>query len=145
MWEGPVANWIKACLLIEDMDVDLIVPGHGPITDKHGVVQVRHYLQYVRDQAKTRYDAGMSAFEAAKDIELSEYSAWSDPERIAVNVDSLYREFSGEKTATDILELFGRMAELAGFGAADRGVTGIDVSNPAAPGSNPPGADSADN
>jgi glyoxylase-like metal-dependent hydrolase (beta-lactamase superfamily II) len=145
MWEGPVANWIKACLLIEDMDVDLIVPGHGPITDKHGVVQVRHYLQYVRDQAKTRYDAGMSAFEAAKDIELSEYSAWSDPERIAVNVDSLYREFSGEKTATDILELFGRMAELAGFGAAGRGVAGTDVSNPAAPGSNPPGADSADN
>jgi glyoxylase-like metal-dependent hydrolase (beta-lactamase superfamily II) len=145
MWQGPVENWIKACLLIEDMDVDLIVPGHGPITDKHGVVQVRHYLQYVRDQAKTRYDAGMSAFEAAKDIELSEYSAWSDPERIAVNVDSLYREFSGEQTATDILELFGRMAELAGFGAAGPGVAGIGVSNSAAPGSNPPGADSADN
>ena len=115
MWQGPVANWIKACLLIEDMDVDLIVPGHGPITDKHGVAQVRHYLQYVRDQARARYDAGLSAFDAAKDIELSEYSAWSDPERIAVNVDSLYREFSGEQTATDIVELFSRMAELAGF------------------------------
>jgi cyclase len=115
MWQGPVANWIKACLLIEDMDVDLIVPGHGPITDKHGVAQVRHYLQYVRDQARARYDAGLNAFDAAKDIELSEYSAWSDPERIAVNVDSLYREFSGEQTATDIVELFSRMAELAGF------------------------------
>jgi cyclase len=115
MWEGPVANWIKACLLIEDMDVDLIVPGHGPITDKHGVAQVRHYLQYVRDQARARYDAGLNAFDAAKDIELAEYSAWSDPERIAVNVDSLYREFSGEQTATDIVELFARMAELAGF------------------------------
>lgn len=118
MWEGPVANWIKACLLIENMDVDLIVPGHGPITDKHGVAQVRHYLQYVRDQAWSRYDAGMSAFEAAKDIELREYSAWSDPERIAVNVDSLYREFAGEKTTTDIFHLFAQMAEIAGFGSA---------------------------
>ena len=116
MWQGPVANWIKACIIIEDMDVDLIVPGHGPITDKHGVAQVRHYLQYVRDQAWSRYDAGMSAFEAAKDIKLAEYSAWSDPERIAVNVDSLYREFSGEQTATDMLELFAQMADLAGFG-----------------------------
>lgn len=115
MWEGPVANWIKACLLIEDMDVDLIVPGHGPITDRHGVAKVRHYLQYVHDQARARYDAGMSAFEAARDIELAEYSSWSDPERIAVNVDSLYREFSGAETTTDIVELFSRMAALAGF------------------------------
>jgi hypothetical protein len=97
------------------MEVDLIVPGHGPITDKHGVIQVRHYLQYVRDEARRRYDAGLSALEAARDIELAEYSAWSDPERIAVNVDSLYREFSGEEARTDMLELLSRMAELAGF------------------------------
>ncbi|MCB1843913.1 MAG: MBL fold metallo-hydrolase, partial [Halioglobus sp.] len=118
MWQGPVANWIRACERIEDMDVDLIVPGHGPITDKHGVAQVRQYLQYVRDQARARYDAGMNAFDAAKDIELAEYSAWSDPERIAVNVDTLYREFANEQTVTDTLELFTRMAELAGFGSA---------------------------
>ena len=118
MWQGPVGNWIRACRLIEAMDVDHIVPGHGPVTEKRGVEQVRHYLEYVRDQARARYDAGMSAFEAARDIELAEYSAWSDPERIAVNVDSLYREFSGEESATDILELFQRMAELAGFTAA---------------------------
>ena len=118
MWQGPVGNWIRACRLIEAMDVDHIVPGHGPVTDKRGVEQVRHYLEYVRDQARARYDAGMSAFEAARDIELAEYSAWSDPERIAVNVDSLYREFSGEESATDILELFQRMAELAGFTTA---------------------------
>lgn len=118
MWQGPVANWIRACRLIEAMDVDHIVPGHGPVTDKRGVEQVRHYLEYVRDQARARYDAGMSAFDAARDIELAEYSAWSDPERIAVNVDSLYREFSGEESSTDILELFQRMAELAGFTSA---------------------------
>lgn len=115
MWEGPVANWIKACRLIEAMDVEHIVPGHGPMTDRHGVIRVREYLEYVRDQARLRFDAGLSAFEAARDIELSEYSSWSDPERIAVNVDTLYREFSGERIATDIFELFSRMAELAGY------------------------------
>jgi len=115
MWQGPVKNWIRACMLIEDMDVDLIIPGHGPITDKHGVVQVRQYLQFVRDQAKARFDAGLSAIEAAKDIELAEYSSWADPERIVVNVDTLYREFAGEQTATDLFELFAHMADMAGF------------------------------
>lgn len=118
MWQGPVENWIRACHLIEEMNPDLIVPGHGPITDKHGVTKVRQYLQYVHDQARARYDAGMGAFEAARDIELSEYSAWSDPERIAVNVDSLYREFSGQQARTDMLELVSRMADLAGFGSS---------------------------
>ncbi len=122
MWEGPVSNWIDACLRIEDMEVDLIVPGHGPITDKHGVAKVRHYLQYVRAQARMRYDAGLDAFEAAKDIELAEYSAWADPERIAVNVDSLYREFSGQEARTELFELMNRMAVLAGFDDADTGV-----------------------
>ncbi len=120
IWQGPVDNWIKACLLIEDMDVDLIVPGHGPITDKHGVAAVRQYLQFVRDEARTRYDAGLSAMEAARDIELAQYSAWSDPERIAVNVDCLYREFAGAESGADTMELMARMAELAGFeGALD--------------------------
>ncbi|MGL4564675.1 MAG: MBL fold metallo-hydrolase, partial [Halioglobus sp.] len=112
--------WIKACRLIEAMDVDHIVPGHGPITDKKGVAGVRQYLEYVRDQARLRFDAGMSAFEAARDIELREYSAWSDPERIAVNVDSLYREFSDATATTDVFELFTRMAELAGFGSGSQ-------------------------
>jgi glyoxylase-like metal-dependent hydrolase (beta-lactamase superfamily II) len=115
IWEGPVANWIDACRRIEAMDVEAIVPGHGPITDKRGVARVREYLEFVREQARGRFDAGLSAFEAARDIELGEYSAWSDPERIAVNVDSLYREFRGDQTRTDVMLLFGQMAELAGF------------------------------
>jgi glyoxylase-like metal-dependent hydrolase (beta-lactamase superfamily II) len=130
MWQGPVANWIRACRLIEDMDVEQIIPGHGPITDKNGVVAVRQYLEYVRDQARARYDAGMDAFEAARDIELSEYSAWSDPERIAVNVDCLYREFSGAREATDIVTLFGMMAELAGFGPVTDKLDSGDLPTP---------------
>jgi hypothetical protein len=51
---------------------------------------------------------------------LREYSAWSDPERIAVNVDSLYREFSDATATTDVFELFARMAELAGFGSGNQ-------------------------
>ena len=115
MWEGPVGNWIKACHLIESLDVEHIVPGHGPVTNKLGVAKVRQYLEYVRDQAKIRYDAGMGSFEAAKDIELAEYSSWSDPERIAVNVHSLYREFGSNDTTADVMELFRQMAVLAGF------------------------------
>ncbi len=115
MWAGPVENWIKACRLIEAMEVETIVPGHGPITDKQGVCEVRRYLEYIRDETRKRYDAGMDAFDAAKDIELGEYSGWRDAERIAVNVDRLYRDFAGDQSIADVTVLFGRMAELAGI------------------------------
>jgi glyoxylase-like metal-dependent hydrolase (beta-lactamase superfamily II) len=63
LWVGPVGNWIKACDTIEAMDVETIVPGHGPVTDKAGVARLKGYLVYVRDEAKKRYDAGMGAFD----------------------------------------------------------------------------------
>jgi len=113
MWEGPVGNWIAACERIMAMDVETVVPGHGPITDKRGVAAVRDYLAYVRDEAEKRFDAGLTAFDAARDIDMSDYDAWGDGERFVVNVATLYREFSGEHTAGDIATLFGQMAALA--------------------------------
>ncbi len=113
MWEGPVSNWIDACNRIIAMDVETVVPGHGPITDKKGVAAVRNYLAYVRDEAKKRFDAGLSSFDAARDIDMSDYDSWGDGERIAVNVATLYKEFSGDKTPNEPAALFGQMAALA--------------------------------
>ena len=112
MWAGPVDNWIKACDLIMDMDVDCIVPGHGPITDKAGVRAVQHYLTYVRDETRKRFDAGLGMFEAAQDIALDDFDSWGDAERIVINVATLYREFSGDQEAANPVELFGLMASI---------------------------------
>ena len=90
------------------------MPGHGPITDNRGVEAMRAYLVYIHDEARKRYDAGLSARDAAFDIALGDFESWGDSERIAINVDSLYREFSGDADdRTHMQELFTRMAELA--------------------------------
>jgi glyoxylase-like metal-dependent hydrolase (beta-lactamase superfamily II) len=109
MWAGPVSNWLAACEHIERLDVDTIVPGHGPITDKEGPRQVRRYLEYVRDEATARQRAGMSALEAALDIDLGEFADWTDSERIAVNVDSIYAENDPEYERASPPELLTRM------------------------------------
>lgn len=113
IWAGPTQNWIDACDRILGLELEAVVPGHGPITDKRGVEAVKAYLVYVRDEARKRYDAGMDRVEAAKDIALSDFSSWGDAERIVVNVASLYREFSGDETPLDTAELVVQMAELA--------------------------------
>ena len=59
-----------------------------------------------------RFDAGMSAKEAALDITISDFDSWTDAERIAVNVDTLFREYSGDTSAPNTLEIFALMAEI---------------------------------
>jgi cyclase len=92
MWAGPVSNWLAACEHIEGLDIDTVVPGHGPVTDKEGPRQVRRYLEFVRAEATARHEAGMPAEDAALDIELGPFADWGDQERIVVNVASVYAE-----------------------------------------------------
>jgi hypothetical protein len=66
------------CERILQMDVDVIVPGHGPITDKAGVRGVQEYLRFVDSEARKRFDAGMAFEEAARDIALGEFRNWTD-------------------------------------------------------------------
>ena len=115
LWAGPVKNWINACDRIISMEVDFVVPGHGPVTDNRGVKAVRDYLVYIDTESRKRFESGLSALEAAKEIDLDLFSTWGDGERIAVNVNSLYREYKGEEKREEITLLFQQMAELSGI------------------------------
>lgn len=116
LWEGPVSNWIRACELIQNMNADTIVPGHGPIIDKRGVEPLKEYLLYIEREARKRYDAGLDVMEAVADIALDDYSSWGCAERIVINVDTLYREFRGVGTkGRDVAPLFAMMARVARY------------------------------
>jgi glyoxylase-like metal-dependent hydrolase (beta-lactamase superfamily II) len=112
MWAGPVQNWIAACQHIIDSDVEIIVPGHGPVTDRAGVRRVMEYLGYIDSEARKRFDAGLSVEEAALDIALGDFACWGDAERIVVNVDTLYRGYAGDAAPANVLGLFGLMAKI---------------------------------
>jgi glyoxylase-like metal-dependent hydrolase (beta-lactamase superfamily II) len=113
VWAGPFENWLRACDRILALDARVLVPGHGPVTDASGVHDVTRYLTYVRDEAKARFDAGMDAAQAADDIDLSDFAGWGDPERIAVNVATAYRELDPSLPEPSRPELFQRMAHWA--------------------------------
>src|SRR6185437_10872874 len=110
IWAGPVGNWIRACDMILEWDVETVVPGHGPITDKGGVRALKHYFEYVRNESRKRFDAGMDYEEAARDIVLDAFADWTDSERIVVNVYACYREFRRTTDRLPVPVLFGSMA-----------------------------------
>lgn len=111
MWDGPVSNWLHACDRILELDVETIVPGHGPITDKQAVRRLKEYWIYLLHEVAARHAAGFSLLEAALDIDLGPYQDWGEPERLVVNVNTLYREFNPNKPGPNVHELFPLMAQ----------------------------------
>ena len=111
-WVGPMDNWISACDMICDADVDHIVPGHGPLTDKAGVKAIREYLVYVQKEATERFHGGMDAWDAARDISLNGFDQWGEIGRISVNVDTVYKTLDPNHKSPDVVEQFRRMYAL---------------------------------
>jgi cyclase len=109
IWAGPIANWIKACDYILGLDVDVIVPGHGPIAGKPEVRELKSYFEYIAGEARRHFDNGVPYEAAAQKISLDRFAPWLDPERMIINVASLYREFSGSQTPLDRMTLFAGM------------------------------------
>ena len=123
VWAGPLSNWVAACDLMLGMDIETVVPGHGPLTDKAGIATVRDYLAFVDEAAAQRHAAGLDAWDAARDIAREigareQFSGLSEFGRISVNVDTAYRSFDPTYVAPNVIEQFRRMAEMEGFVAA---------------------------
>jgi len=117
VWAGPLGNWVAACDLMLGMDVEVVVPGHGPVTDKAGIASVRDYLSFVDDAAGQRHAAGIDAWEAARELaaEISarpDFGSLGEFGRIAVNVDTVYRHLDPTYTSPNVVEQFRRMALL---------------------------------
>ncbi|WP_236787869.1 MBL fold metallo-hydrolase [Amycolatopsis sp. GM8] len=115
VWAGPVERWLDALDLILGMDVDHIVPGHGPIATKTEVRASRDYLAYVGEEARKRFDKGLTADEAIASIDLGEWAALPEHGRLAQNVINVYQQLDPESVRFDRLAVLNRMGALEGF------------------------------
>jgi glyoxylase-like metal-dependent hydrolase (beta-lactamase superfamily II) len=90
-----VGKWLEATDRIMKMDVDVIVPGHGPIGGKKELAEMAAYFRMLQAEVRKRYDAGLTPGRAAADIRLGRFDNWLGPERIVMNTVRLYNELKG--------------------------------------------------
>jgi len=109
VWDGPISNWIAACEHIAGLDVETVVPGHGPITDRQAVRNLQGYFEFVLAESRKRMDAGMGWEEAGNDIALDGFRGWGEAERIVANVRAAYRDLGGDLAGAGPGGVFGAM------------------------------------
>lgn len=112
VWAGPPQRWIDTCDLVLDMPLDTIVPGHGPVTDKSGVAEVRDYLAFLVTEATKRFEEGMDAATAAASIDLGRFAGMSGHGRLAQNVTAVYRALDPQLPQRELLSIFDQIVEL---------------------------------
>ena len=96
-FEGHMGNWIRTCdRVLEEIDADVLVPGHGPLGTKDDLRSFREYLRLVYDESRRAFDAGATEQDATASIELGAYVEWGEPERLSINVARCFQEFRGE-------------------------------------------------
>ena len=93
---GKIGSWIRVIDRIKDMDVDLIVPGHGPAGTKHELEDEREYFEFVMEQARSCFERGVTPERAVEEIDLGPYAGWPESERMVANIAVAYRELRGE-------------------------------------------------
>jgi cyclase len=93
-WYGPVKRWIDVCDMVLDMDVETVVAGHGPISTKDDVREMRDYLQHVTDEARPLWEAGMDYLAASYKIDLDRWKDREDAERVVVTIQTLFDDFA---------------------------------------------------
>lgn len=109
MWAGPVGNWIAACDHILGLDVDVIVPGHGAVSDKSSVQGLRDYFTHILAETTKCYEAGLTWQDAAFEVGYASFDSWLDRERVVANVATIYRDLSGGKVNPEQPEVLTQM------------------------------------
>src|SRR5690606_20099339 len=93
---GYVQDWIKVCdTVLNDPQVEVIVPGHGPVGGKQDLVEMRDYLALLLREVSRVIAAGIGAGRAAAELALGRYATWTDPDRVVNYMARLYAELRG--------------------------------------------------
>ena len=88
-------EWIAGIEMVEAMDYDILVPGHGPLGTPEDVAEHRRYLQALYDAVLAAARDGQSLEEMKRSIlledfsHLGQYDAWRE-----LNIEGMYRQVS---------------------------------------------------
>jgi cyclase len=109
--EGTLRGWVRACDQVLQMDVETIVPGHGPIGTKEDLKLVREYLLRIQEEGGRVLDAGHGPLEAGKKVDLGPFREWREWPRALINVYRWDLERKNQLDAPLDISLYMRLIE----------------------------------
>lgn len=70
--DGKFGSWIDVLARVEQMDVELVVPGHGEVCDKRAIRELKSYFESLREQIKTLSRSGLTKDRIVERVAVAE-------------------------------------------------------------------------
>jgi glyoxylase-like metal-dependent hydrolase (beta-lactamase superfamily II) len=91
-------DWIESLKRVEELDFDILVPGHGNIGRKEHVALFRGYLEDLVAAVRQSMSKGLSLEQAKESVRLPKYEHWQRyADWFPENVEGVYRYYSQAK------------------------------------------------
>lgn len=101
----PIQNWVDICDTLLRWGAHIYVPGHGPVAGPQEVQRHRDYVLMLHEQAKIRFNKGMSVEDAAYDmfVAIPEFQRLFRADILRKNVNVAYHEFMGKPVTENFM------------------------------------------
>jgi phosphoglycerate dehydrogenase-like enzyme/glyoxylase-like metal-dependent hydrolase (beta-lactamase superfamily II) len=107
MGHSDSASWIRALERMQQLDIKLVCPGHGPVAGKDLLATQKRYFVELRRQVRRGIDAGKDVEDIIKGIDMPWYKEWTGVTPAGDNVKHVYGELTGQIMPWDLVEDFG--------------------------------------
>jgi cyclase len=106
---ADTASWIRVLDRLQQLDVKLVCPGHGPLATRAVLEKQKRYFIELRKQVKAGIKAGKSVDDIIPSIDMPWHKEWTGieaRERVE-NIRHVYDELTGRMMPWDLVEDFG--------------------------------------
>jgi glyoxylase-like metal-dependent hydrolase (beta-lactamase superfamily II) len=90
--DAYVEDWIESLKRVEQLDFDILAPGHGPLGKQEHVRMFRGYLEALRGEVLQYAREGKSLEDMKALIKMEKYARWAGYEQmLPLNIEGMYR------------------------------------------------------
>ncbi|MBY0522631.1 MAG: MBL fold metallo-hydrolase [Gemmataceae bacterium] len=107
MGHSDSASWIRALEKMQQLEVKMVAPGHGPLAGKELLEKQKRYFVELRQFVQKGIEAGKDVEALVKEIDFPWYKEWTGVKPAGDNVKHVYAELTGQVMPWDFTEDFG--------------------------------------
>ena len=96
MLDGNIKNWISTLEQLQRVDVDVFVPGHGPLMNRSDVKALYHSISTFYSRVKEGFLKGVTEPEIRNSLDLSDWERLERSNMIGRNINRAYREIKND-------------------------------------------------
>jgi cyclase len=109
MGHSDSASWIRVLDRAQQLDINMVCPGHGPLAGKDVLGKQQRYFRELRQQVANGIEAGKEFEDIFKNLEMPWHKEWTgiDANSRRDETRHVFDELTGRVTPADLVEDFG--------------------------------------